>query len=190
MVWLLMPQHSRPIGAVLNQPVTAILGQNWEWSWVMSNANAELINTFYLAFQRQDAEAMAACYAPDVHFSDAVFIGLKGREVGDMWRMLCSRAQDFSLSYSGVEADAQRGTARWTASYTFSATGRTVVNEIRADFVFKDGLIIEHRDHFDLWRWSRQALGLKGLLLGWLPAVQGAIRRQARQGLAAFQARH
>ena len=65
-----------------------------------------------------------------------------------------------------------------------------MVNEIRAEFVFKDGLIVEHRDHFDLWRWSRQALGLKGLLLGWLPPVQAAIRRQARQGLASFQARH
>lgn len=156
----------------------------------MSNANAELITHFYRAFQRRDAEAMAACYAPDIQFSDAVFIDLKGPEAGDMWRMLCSRAQDFSLSFSAVAADEQRGSARWTAQYTFSATGRTVVNQIRAEFVFKDGLIIEHRDHFDLWRWSRQALGLKGLLLGWLPPVQAAIRRQARQGLAAFQARH
>jgi ketosteroid isomerase-like protein len=156
----------------------------------MSNANAALISRFYQAFARQDAEAMAACYAPNVQFSDAVFIDLKGAEASDMWRMLCSRAQDFSLSFSAVEADEQRGTARWTAQYTFSATGRTVVNEIRAEFVFKDGLIVEHRDHFDLWRWSRQALGLKGLLLGWLPPVQAAIRRQARQGLASYQARH
>jgi ketosteroid isomerase-like protein len=156
----------------------------------MTNANAELISRFYQAFARQDAEAMVACYAPDVQFSDAVFIDLQGREAGDMWRMLCSRAQDFSLSFSAVEAGEQRGSACWTAQYTFSATGRTVVNQIRAEFVFKDGLIVEHRDHFDLWRWSRQALGLKGLLLGWLPPVQAAIRRQARQGLANFQTRH
>ncbi len=63
-----------------------------------------------------------------------------------------------------------------------------MVNVIRAEFVFGDGRIVEHRDHFDLWRWSRQALGLKGWLLGWLPAVQGAIRAQARRGLAGFQA--
>ena len=156
----------------------------------MSNANAALISRFYQAFARQDAEAMAACYAPNVQFSDAVFIDLKGAEASDMWRMLCSRAADFSLSFSAVEADEQRGTARWTARYTFSATGRRVVNEIRAEFVFEDGLIVEHRDHFDLWRWSRQALGLKGLLLGWLPPVQAAIRRQARHGLDIFQARH
>jgi ketosteroid isomerase-like protein len=154
----------------------------------MTHANVELIHTFYQAFQRLDAEAMAACYSTDVRFSDPVFVGLQGREAGDMWRMLCTRAADFSLTYDGVEADDQRGSAQWVARYTFSQTGRTVVNVIRAEFVFRDGCIVEHRDHFDLWRWSRQALGLKGWLLGWLPAVQAAIRVQARRGLKGFQA--
>jgi len=54
----------------------------------------------------------------------------------------------------------------------------------------RNGLIVEHRDSFDLWRWARQALGAKGLLLGWLPPVQAAIRRQAAQGLAAWRANH
>lgn len=154
----------------------------------MSNANAQLIESFYRAFQALDGEAMAACYDAEVRFSDPVFVGLQGREAGDMWRMLCARAKDFSLTFDAVQADAQRGSARWVATYTFSQTGRTVVNVIRAEFVFRDGRIVEHRDHFDLWRWSRQALGLKGLLLGWLPAVQNAIRAQARRGLAGFQA--
>ena len=154
----------------------------------MTHANVELIHTFYQAFQRLDAEAMVACYSADVRFSDPVFVGLQGLEAGDMWRMLCTRAADFSLSYGEVEADDRRGSAQWVARYTFSQTGRTVVNVIRAEFVFGNGRIVEHRDHFDLWRWSRQALGLKGWLLGWLPAVQGAIRAQARRGLAGFQA--
>ncbi|MGV8743924.1 nuclear transport factor 2 family protein, partial [Pseudomonas aeruginosa] len=33
-------------------------------------------------------------------------------------------------------------------------------------------------------------LGAKGLLLGWAPPVQRAIRGQARKGLAAYQAAH
>ena len=36
-------------------------------------------------------------------------------------------------------------------------------------------------------RWARQALGGKGLLLGWAPPVQAAIRRQAARGLAQFR---
>lgn len=154
----------------------------------MSHPNAELISRFYQAFQRQDAEAMAACYADDVQFSDPVFTNLQGSEAGDMWRMLTSRAQNFSLDYSNVEADEQRGSAQWVATYLFSGTGRTVVNRIQANFVFRDGKIVEHRDRFDLWKWSAQALGLKGTLLGWTPLVQGAIRKQAAKGLAAFRA--
>ncbi len=72
------------------------------------------------------------------------------------------------------------------ATYLFSQTGRTVVNDTQARFVFRDGLICEHHDHFELWRWSRQALGAKGLLLGWTPMVQNAIRGQAQKGLKTF----
>ena len=153
----------------------------------MNHANAELIRHFYTAFQQLDAESMTACYTEDVHFRDPAFGELHGREAADMWRMLCQRAKDFSLTFDGITADDQRGTAHWVATYTFTQTGRTVVNDIHAEFVFRDGRIARHYDHFDLWRWTRQALGLKGLLLGWLPAVQGAVHRQARQGLAAWQ---
>ena len=153
----------------------------------MAHPNAELIERFYQAFQRLDGEAMAACYAADIHFSDPVFTDLRGAAAGDMWRMLCSRAEGFSLTFDSVHADDHVGSARWVASYRFSATGRQVVNHIQARFVFRDGLIVEHRDHFDLWRWAGQALGLKGQLLGWAPFVQNAIRQQAGKGLAAFR---
>lgn len=75
----------------------------------MAHPNAKLIERFYQAFQRRDGEAMAACYSADVQFSDPVFTDLHGAEAGDMWRMLTARAQDFSLTYEGVEADGQRG---------------------------------------------------------------------------------
>lgn len=154
----------------------------------MNHANAELITRFYQAFQRLDAETMAACYSPDVQFSDPVFTDLRGRDAGDMWRMLAARAQNFSLTFDSVQADDQQGSAHWVATYLFSKTGNTVVNRIQANFRFVDGRIVEHRDHFDLWRWSRQALGTKGLLLGWAPPVQNAIRAQAAAGLRAWQA--
>src|SRR5262245_23094418 len=64
----------------------------------------ELVRTFYSAFQRRDAEAMAACYHPEVEFSDEVFTSLRGRRAGDMWRMLCARSKDFELEYRDVLA--------------------------------------------------------------------------------------
>jgi ketosteroid isomerase-like protein len=154
----------------------------------VSDTNSAVITEFYQAFNRLDAEAMSACYTEDVLFSDPVFGELRGRQAGDMWRMLTSRAKDFSVTFDNVRADERTGRVHWVATYLFSQTGNTVVNDIQARFVFRDGKICEHRDHFDLWRWSRQALGIKGALLGWAPFVQNAIRAQAQNGLKAFQA--
>lgn len=151
-----------------------------------SQANSALITRFYEAFAQLDAEAMTACYTDDVLFSDPAFGELRGAQVGDMWRMLTSRAKNFSVVFDQVRADDQTGSAHWVATYLFSQTGRTVVNDIQARFVLRDGKICEHRDHFDMWRWSRQALGLKGLLLGWTPLVRNAVRAQALKGLKTF----
>ncbi|MCK9751905.1 DUF4440 domain-containing protein [Pseudomonas syringae] len=151
-----------------------------------SQANSALITRFYEAFAQLDAEAMSACYTDDVLFSDPAFGELRGAQVGDMWRMLTSRAKNFSVVFDQVRADDQTGSAHWVATYLFSQTGRTVVNYIQARFVFRDGKICEHHDHFDIWRWSRQALGFKGLLLGWTPLVRNAVRAQALKGLKTF----
>ena len=77
----------------------------------MTDPNAALIQRFYEAFQRSDAEAMAACYAPDVQFSDPVFGVLRGGEAADMWRMLISRATEFSLTFSNIRTVGQTATA-------------------------------------------------------------------------------
>ncbi|WP_151884146.1 nuclear transport factor 2 family protein, partial [Pseudomonas putida] len=112
---------------------------------------------------------------------------LRGKDAGDMWRMLTSRAKNFTLTFDSVRADERTGAVHWVATYLFSQTGRVVVNDIQARFVIRDGLICQHDDTFDLWRWSRQALGVPGMLLGWSPLLQNKVRLQAFKGLRAFQ---
>lgn len=153
------------------------------------NTNEELITKFYTAFQQRDAVTMASCYHQNIVFSDPVFPSLHGQSASGMWHMLCTRAQDFSLEFSEVNANETEGSAHWIATYTFSQTGRTVVNDIRAKFVFAEGKIIQHQDHFDLWKWARQALGLKGLVLGWSTMVQSAILKQAAKSLQHYLAK-
>jgi hypothetical protein len=131
---------------------------------------------------------MAASYGPDARFSDPVFRDLRGEEPGAMWRMLTGRADDLEVELLEHEAEGDRGSARWVAHYTFTQTGRPVRNDVRARFLFSDGLIAEHRDEFDFYRWSRQALGMPGLLLGWTPILRAAVRRRARAGLDEFLA--
>ena len=147
--------------------------------------NAVLLDSFYRAFQRRDAAPMAGCYAPHATFRDPVF-ALEGAQVGAMWRMLCERGTDLRIEFGDIEADDATGSARWSAWYTFSGTGRAVHNRISATFAFEGGRIVRHADDFDLHRWAAQALGLKGLLLGWTPLVQGAIRKNAARALDRF----
>ena len=151
--------------------------------------NARLIQELYAALDAHDAERMLACYGPGPRFSDPVFPGLRGDEVGAMWRMLCARGKDLRVRASLVEAGDETGSAHWDADYTFSATGRRVLNRIDATFRFHGGKIVEHADAFDLWRWAGMALGPTGRLLGWLPPVQASIRRQADASLRAWMAR-
>jgi ketosteroid isomerase-like protein len=154
----------------------------------MSEENAELIRRFYAAFAAHDGDAMAACYAPTARFSDPVFVDLRGDEPGEMWRMLTGRADDLTVDLVEHQSNGDRGSARWLARYTFTQTGRPVENDVRASFRFADGLITEHRDDFSFHRWSRQALGISGLLLGWTPFLRSAVRRRARAGLDEFMA--
>jgi ketosteroid isomerase-like protein len=154
----------------------------------MSSANAELIERFYSAFARHDGAAMAECYAENAQFSDPVFIDLHGEEPGAMWRMLTGRAPDLEVRLVEHQADDERGSAHWLADYTFSATGRKVHNDVRAEFRFEQGLISEHVDSFSLYAWARQAIGPVGLALGWTPVLKARLRRTARESLDEFLA--
>ncbi|WP_412062036.1 nuclear transport factor 2 family protein [Rubrivirga sp. IMCC45206] len=151
--------------------------------------HAALLTQFYAALSQRDGDAMAACYHPEVHFRDPVF-DLRGPRAGAMWRMLCARGKDLTVVASGIAADDDAGAAHWEADYTFSQTGRPVHNVIDAAFTFRDGLVATHRDTFDLWAWTRQALGAPGLLLGWSPVLQNKVRATAAKGLDAYIERH
>jgi ketosteroid isomerase-like protein len=146
--------------------------------------NTELINKFYTAFSKLDAATMNSCYNDDIVFFDPVFGLLKGAEVKCMWEMLCKNAKDFSLTYGNIIVlDEEYSTCDWVATYTFSKTGKKVVNKIRANMKFANGKIIEHSDAFSLHRWAAQALGFSGWLLGWNKFYQNKIKNTAKRNL-------
>lgn len=149
--------------------------------------NKQIIEKFYSAFQKLDHKTMNECYAEDIVFSDPAFGLLKGDEARRMWEMLCTNARDFSLTFSDIEMlDEEYGTCKWTANYTFSKTGRKVVNHIKAYMKLYEGKIIEHSDAFRLSTWIGQALGWKGVLFGWSGFMKKAVQRSARKSLENF----
>lgn len=152
------------------------------------NSNEELITKFYTAFANADAKTMSECYHPNVHFIDPAFGLLKDGEVSKMWEMLIFRSKgNLKIEFSNIKADDFTGSAHWVATYNFSKTNRNVVNKISAEFTFQDGLIIKHIDNFDVWKWSKQAFGPMGYLLGWTGFFQDKIQQQALLSLKKYQ---
>jgi len=144
---------------------------------------------FYDAFMVRDHYTMGLLYAENATFSDPVFPLLNVHGARMMWAMLLSRAEDLGIEVNILEDGPSRARVQWVARYTFGATGRRVVNRISTEMAIANGRIVRQVDRFDLWRWARQALGVRGLLLGWTPMVQNAIRKQAAQSLREFARR-
>ena len=151
------------------------------------NNNTQLVEKFYTAFQHLDAAAMNSCYSDDIVFFDPVFGLLRGEEAKCMWQMLCKNAKDFSLTFGNITAlDVEYCTCNWVATYTFSATGKKVVNTIKANMRFADGKIIEHSDAFSVHKWSKQAFGTMGMLFGWNSIFQNKIKNTAKKNLLKY----
>jgi ketosteroid isomerase-like protein len=152
--------------------------------------STEKIEAFYEAFSRRDHETMASLYHPEATFSDPVFRDLDGKEIHAMWHMLCEQGEDLIITWKNVKAEGDTGSADWVATYTFGPTSRKVENRIHASFRFEDGLVIEHRDRFDLWRWLRMATGTIGAFFGWASFAREKVRETAMKSLDSFIAAH
>ncbi len=147
----------------------------------------ELIKIFYISFQNLDAEAMIACYHDDIVFEDPAFGVLKGDKAKNMWRMLCKNGVDLNIIYSNINIHGTKGKAYWEAQYTFGRTARKIHNKVQASFEFQDGKIIKHKDHFSLHTWAKQALGVKGLLLGGTSYFKKKLNKQTNRLLEIFE---
>ncbi|MFZ1361864.1 MAG: nuclear transport factor 2 family protein [Candidatus Nanopelagicales bacterium] len=152
-------------------------------------SNIQVLEKFYAAFGRRDAEVMGACYADDVVFHDPAFGELHGNEARAMWAMLCRGGEDLEVDASDIRSDGATGSAHWDATYTFGPLKRKITNRIDASFVFRDGLIVEHRDSFSFYAWSKQAFGPLGTAFGWIPVTPLAMRVLAKRQLHAYMER-
>ncbi len=150
------------------------------------NDNEKLIHHFYNSFNQRIHTEMQKCYADNATFSDEAFVNLNSAQVKAMWEMLCIRGKDLRIRFDNVNADDKIGSCNWIANYTFSQTGNTVENHIKANFEFENGKIIKHIDSFDFYKWSSQALGIAGKLLGWTSFLRNKVQKTAMKNLTDF----
>lgn len=143
--------------------------------------NKEIAGNFYSAFSKGEADIMTSYYSDAIEFEDPGFGKLKGNQAKMMWNMLLERSQgNLKIDYKIIESTENKVQVNWEARYPFSKTGRNIHNKITAYLTIEDGKITKHNDHFNLWKWSRQAFGLKGLLLGWTPFFRKKLQQQTR----------
>jgi ketosteroid isomerase-like protein len=149
--------------------------------------NEQLIDHFYTCFKNKDFKGMQDCYADNATFSDAVFKNLNSEEVKAMWQMLITKGKDLRVEFKDISAKENAVVAHWDAYYTFSATGKKVINHIDSSFEIENGKIIKHTDNFSFYTWAKQALGLTGRLLGWTSFLRKKISAQAMINLGNFR---
>jgi len=132
---------------------------------------------------------MQDCYADEAVFNDEIFNNLDSAQVKAMWEMLCKSGKELKLTFGNIRETSSGATAEWTASYLFSKTGNTVVNNVQAVFEIKNNKIINHTDSFDFHVWAKQAFGTTGLLLGWTPYFKNKVEKTALQNLQSFMSK-
>ncbi len=147
----------------------------------------ELIEKFYTAFSKGDSQSMLECYHKDIVFEDPAFGKLVGDRARSMWKMLLSQKNaQLNISFSISEVSDTIVIAQWQARYSFGK--RKIYNQVRAQFKFKDGKIIEHLDAFNFWSWTKQALGWSGYLLGWTSFLRKKVQAKTKLKLDRFMA--
>lgn len=152
----------------------------------MSNNEIQLIEKFYTAFSKKDAATMTACYADNIEFEDPAFGKLKGHDAVAMWTMLITRSKDLHVTFSDIAVEAGKGKAAWIATYTFTRTGRKVINKVNATFELAEGKIVKHTDSFDLNAWLQMAFGWKGILFAYLPFLKNKFKQTVKKTLTSY----
>lgn len=148
----------------------------------MQTNQTKTLEKFYASFSKGNAEAMNSCYHENATFEDPAFGKLNSNQVKAMWQMLLSKKEEsqFKIKYQVLSENS----ATWEASYLYGK--RKVVNNVSSTFIFKEDKIIRHIDDFNLWKWTQQALGLSGYLLGWSSFMRNKIQKTTNQKLKKF----
>lgn len=152
----------------------------------MNKDSEELAHRFYSAFQKKDFETMNKCYDEKAQFTDPAFGDLNAKQTKAMWHMLCTRAFDLEINYRILQSKPDFVKVEWIAEYTYTTYQTQVRNVVTSNIKLENGLIVDQKDSFNFWKWSRQALGFTGLYLGWTPMLKSTVRKSVHKTLDKF----
>ena len=140
----------------------------------------QIVQKLYEALSTKNHVAMSALYHPQASFTDGIF-NVRGKKIEGMWHFMGTIAQDFSLKVNSIEEKGDHFEVQWESFYKLGEN--KIHNVLQTKIRFQDNQIIDQQDSFSFYRIASQTGGIKGKLLGWLPAAKESIKGRM---LAAF----
>ena len=126
-----------------------------------------VVREFERAFNRQDVEALVACFTPDGTYHDTFFGGHAGSAaLRAMFERMFREGRDYRWTMESVVETDAAAASEWTFSYVVSeavprSTGRKIRFTGMSVFELEHGRIARYREYFDT--------GLALLQLGFAP---------------------
>jgi SnoaL-like domain len=137
----------------------------------------------FTAIACQDAAAIQNAYADNAELRHAIVGSLSGPDIKTAWRRFLARTPDLTLSFQICHAGVATAEIVWTLQHRFFENNRPIVIDGTTLLRFSEGRIAFQRDSFSRRDWFRQALGLKGLILSFIPGWSKFLEFEVRRSL-------
>ena len=114
-----------------------------------------IVHDFGAAFNRQDVDALVACFTPGGSYVDTFFGPHAGHaELRAMFQRMFREGKDYRWTMDVVVETPARAAAEWSFSYVVSdavprSAGRSVRFQGMSLFELADGKIVAYREYFD-----------------------------------------
>jgi len=115
-----------------------------------------IVHDFERAFNRQDVDALCACFTPGASYHDNFFGEHAGTaRLAAMFSRMFREGRDYAWSMDAVVAGPSRAAAEWTFSYVVTdavprSAGRKVRFRGMSLFELEGGKIRAYREYFDI----------------------------------------
>jgi hypothetical protein len=154
------------------------------------NSLSSQIETYFDAFSKGDYRTMRSLCDPKITFNDPVYTSLQGKSVFALHHFMAERRICPTITIRSISEKGNRVKVKWTNEYEYATYKTHISIDVRSIFHFEHTSIISQTDQYNLWKWSKMALGFTGTYLGWTPMFRSTLRRSSQQSLATFIQKH